>query len=313
MTPQFDYLIGHDVPTEQRNESTLGIDRLATGELVTRLIDANATIHRAVAAQSGQLSAAVEAALISWVAGGVIHYAGAGTSGRLAVLDAVELLPTYGVGEDRVRAHLAGGAAAMMHAVEGAEDDRAAGEELGSSLVPTDLMFGVTASGRTPFVAGALSGARSRGATTILLASNPAAELAALADIAILPDTGPEVITGSTRMNAATAQKIVLNTFSTALMVRCGKTFDNLMIDVRATNEKLRARTVRMIVQASGISPEEARTNLTEAGGHIAPALVMALAGVDLTAAKAALAAFPPDPHRAADPSGIRSALTALG
>lgn len=313
MTHTTDDLIANDVPTEQRNAATFGIDTLATPAIVGQLIDANSGIQAAVAAQAEHITAAVDAALLTWIAGGVIHYAGAGTSGRLAVLDAVELLPTYGVGDDRVRAHLAGGLDAMMRAVEGAEDDADAGYALGRSLAPNDLMFGVTASGRTPFVGGALRGAREVGAATVLLASNPNAELAPLAETAILPDTGPEVITGSTRMNAATAQKIILNTFSTALMVRCGKTYDNLMIDVAATNEKLRARTVRMIVQASSLTASEARACLEASSGEIAPALVMALGGVELPVARAALTRYPPDPSRTGDPSGIRSALASLG
>ncbi|MDY5273254.1 MAG: N-acetylmuramic acid 6-phosphate etherase [Arcanobacterium sp.] len=304
--------IAADSPTEHRNLSSIGIDAYSTEQIVDLLISSNQRVLDAVQAESTHVAEAVELGVRTWLNGGTIHYVGAGTSGRLGVLDSVELLPTYHVGSDRVQAHLAGGTTAMMHAVEGAEDDCAAGYDIGSSLTNADLLFGITASGRTPFVGGALRGAREVGAVTILLASNPHAQLAAEADLAILPDTGPELITGSTRMNAATAQKIILNTFSTAVMVRCGKTFDNLMVDMVATNEKLQARMIRIICQATGVSPESAWKILTQADGQLRLALIMAFTGSTAEKASAASEQFPPDAHRQGDPSGIRTAVAAL-
>ena len=230
--------------------------------------------------------------------GGRVHYVGAVTSGRLGVLDAVELLPTYNAGSDMFVAHLAGGDGAMMKAVEGAEDS----EEL-------------AASGRTPYVKGALAAARERGLATALVSANPNAPLAALADVPLLVNTGPEVVTGSTRMKAATAQKVLLNALSTSVMVRLGKTFENLMIDVRATNEKLVARTVRIVREATGVSEEEARAALEATGHNLRAALVLVLAGAPLEQAPEALetlAQFPPSAKRPGDASGIRSASDAL-
>lgn len=223
-------------PTEDRNPATMDIDTLDASGIVQRIVDEDRVVHCAVEDVAPRIAEAVERAVESWWRGGTVHYVGAGTSGRLAVLDAVELLPTYNVGDDRVIAHLAGGLAAMTEAAEGAEDDEQAGRRLGTTLGPEDLLLGLAASGRTPFVAGALRAARERGAATVLIAANPQAELAGEVDVPILLATGPEVVTGSTRMKAATGQKLVLNTFSTALMIRCGKTYENLMIDVRATN-----------------------------------------------------------------------------
>lgn len=301
-----------DLPTEHRNSSSYGIDSYPTSQIVDLLISSNQRVLEAVQAEREQVTRAADLGVETWMAGGAIHYAGAGTSGRLGLLDAVELLPTFHVGDDRVKAHLAGGITAMMQAVEGAEDDFAAGYEIGAALAPHDLLFGITASGRTPYVGGALAGAQSVGAKTILLASNPAAALAKNVDVAILPDTGPELLTGSTRMNAATAQKIILNTFSTTVMVRCGKTFDNLMIDMVATNDKLKARMVRIVCQATQLSSEEAWQILTEADGELRLALIMAFTGASKASAQRASAQFAPDANRAGDPSGIRTAVKSL-
>jgi N-acetylmuramic acid 6-phosphate etherase len=246
-------------------------------------------------------------------AGGTVHYVGAGTSGRLGVLDAVELAPTFDADESMVTAHLAGGAGAFLNAVEGAEDD----EEAGAALVRTacatgDVVIGLAASGRTPFVGGALRAAREAHLPTALISANPRAALAELAEVPILLDVGPEVVTGSTRMKAGTAQKLTLNALSTAIMVRLGTTFGNLMIQVRPTNAKLVARTVRMLVQATGETPERASAVLEAAGGSVRLALVALLAGADVDAARAALEQHPRDPERRGDPAGIRSAVAAL-
>lgn len=305
-------VIGLRSPTEERNPRTAAIDQLPARELVELVMAEDRAVLDAVAAVAGPVAELVEQAVAALAEGGRVHYVGSGTSGRLGVLDAVELLPTYDVGEEAFRAHLAGGEGAMMLAVEGAEDDVDAGRALGSQFTGQDLVVGLTASGRTPFVAGALEAARDLGAATALLSTNPGAPLAAHVDVAVLVDTGPEVVTGSTRMKAATAQKLVLNTFSTAVMVRLGKTFSNLMIEVRPTNLKLRARTVRMLVQATGREPGRCAEVLEEAGGRVRVALVALLAGTDVAAAADAVAGFPPDPARADDPAGVRSAVAAL-
>jgi len=296
-------------PTEERNPATLDLDTLPAAELTARILEADAAVITAVQSLSAPLAALVEDCVAAIAAGGTVHYVGAGTSGRLAVLDAAELPPTFNVGPDHFTAHLAGGPQAMVVAGEGAED--------GASLVreqcgPRDVVIGLAASGRTPYVGGALTAAREKGLVTALIAANPQAPLADLADHTLLADVGPEVVTGSTRMKAGTAQKLLLNALSTATMVRLGKTYSNLMIDMRASNEKLRARSVRMLVQASAATPEHAAEVLEEAEGSIRVALVALLAGAEVPAARDAAAARPPDPSRAGDPAGIRAAVALL-
>lgn len=298
--------------TEQRNPASFDIDTLSTADVVTTIVRVDQDVTTAVAAVAPEIARAVDLVVAAIARGGVVHYVGAGTSGRLGVLDAVELLPTYNVGDDVVRAHLAGGPGAMLQAVEGAEDDTSAGAAIAEAAGPHDVIIGIAASGRTPFVQGALAAARARGLPTVLVANNPRASAAAHADVAILPDTGPEVVTGSTRMKAATAQKLVLNTMSTAAMIRLGKTYSNLMVDMLATNEKLRARSVRMLTDGSGATAERAAAALQEAGGNVRVALVALLAGVEAAAADRALAEYPPDPGRPGDPSGMRAAVAAL-
>ena len=298
--------------TEQRNPRTMDLDQLAPGELVATILSEDAQVAGAVQAVQQQIGHAVELAVAALAAGGRIHYVGSGTSGRLGVLDAVELFPTYRVGDDMVVAHLAGGMDAMMRAAEGAEDDEQAGRELAGRMTPQDLVVGLAASGRTPYVRGALAAARELGCATALVSANTSAPLAELADVAILVDTGPEVVTGSTRMKAATAQKLVLNTFSTATMVRMGKTYSNLMTDVVATNAKLRRRMVTMLQQASGVDEAAAERALAEADGQIRPALVALLAGASVADASRVLAELSPDPSRREDPAGIRTATERL-
>ena len=298
--------------TEQRNPDTTDIDTLDSAGIVEAIIAADATVATAVQAVSAQIGAAVDLAVAAIAAGGRVHYVGAGTSGRLGVLDAVELFPTYRVGGDVVIAHLAGGEAAMMRAVEGAEDDAQAGAALVDEAGDDDLFVGIAASGRTPFVRGALEAAQARGLPTVLVSNNPAAPVAEFARVAILPDTGPEVVTGSTRMKAATAQKMVLNTLSTATMIRLGKTYQNLMINVVATNEKLERRMVQLVVQAAQVDEERAAGLLREAGGDLRVAVIAALAGAEVSVAAQAAGQFPPDPQRLGDPAGVRSAVAAL-
>ncbi|PFG20059.1 N-acetylmuramic acid 6-phosphate etherase [Serinibacter salmoneus] len=264
-------------PTEERNPRTMAIDLMSASEIVETIATEDHRVAVAVHAAAGRIAALVDAAVQAITGGGKVHYLGAGTSGRIGVLDAVELLPTYGVGTEWFRAHLAGGAAAMLEAVEGAEDDPALGAADLAGLQRQDLVVGLAASGRTPYVRGALEFARRIGATTALVTANPEAELLALADIGVVLDTGPEVITGSTRMKAASAQKMALNMFSTAAMVRLGKTYSNLMVDVRPTNEKLRARALRLLAQACGASPRECAPALQEAQGDLPLALLRTL------------------------------------
>ncbi len=293
--------------TEQRNRDTSALDQVSTHELVDLIVAQDAAVLGAVQAVAPAMAEAVHLMVAAIEAGGVVHYLGAGTSGRLGVLDAVELFPTYDAGPDVVRAHLAGGEQAMMTAVEGAEDDAAAGAAVVAAAGNHDLIVGIAASGRTPYVMGALQAARARGLRTVLVSVNPAAPAAAYADVAVLPDTGPEVVTGSTRMKAGTATKLVLNTMSTAAMVRLGRTYENLMVDMRITNAKLAARAVRMLADAAGVSVETAE-RAREAAGDTRTALVALLADADADAARAALARHPRDSSRTGDPSGIRAA-----
>jgi N-acetylmuramic acid 6-phosphate etherase len=234
-----------------------------------------------------------------------VHYVGAGTSGRLATLDAAELMPTFNTPADWFVAHHAGGATALRVAVENAEDDWDAGAaEIRDSARPTDLVFGLTASGRTPFVLGALAAGSELGARTVLLSANPGAAPAAPLDVLIAVNTGPEVIAGSTRMKAGTAQKLVLNAFSTAVMIKLGRTYSNLMVSMRATNAKLRGRTLRILREATGLDEAECTAALLEADGDLKVALVRLLAGIDSVQAAEALTAT--DGH-------VRNALVALG
>ncbi|MCI1747153.1 MAG: N-acetylmuramic acid 6-phosphate etherase [Acidipropionibacterium sp.] len=295
--------------TESRNRRTLDIDQLDSAGVVSEILAEDARVAAAVQACTPQIAQVVDLVVSALSAGGRVHYLGAGTSGRLGVLDAVELLPTYGIGSDQVIGHIAGGERAFMHAVEGAEDSPELGAAELDGAGEHDLVIGIAASGRTPYVGGALAEARRRGLPTALISTNPEAPLAALADVAILPDTGPEAVTGSTRMKSGTAQKMTLNAISTAAMIRLGKTWSNLMIDVVATNEKLRERMVKIVEQATGESAEAARNTLTEADGRVRVAIVALSAGVGVPVAAEALERTPPSAERKGDPSGVRTAI----
>jgi N-acetylmuramic acid 6-phosphate etherase len=301
-------LVGMRAPTEDRNPRTQDLDRRDTAGIVDAVLTEDAGVAAAVRAAAGDLARLVDAGVRALAAGGRVHYVGAGTSGRLGALDAAELLPTYGVGSEGFVAHLAGGERAMLRAVEGAEDDDAEGAAAVEGVGPDDLVVGVAASGRTPYVRGALAAARAAGAVTALVATNPHAELASAVDVAVLVDSGPEVVTGSTRMKAGTATKMVINAFSTAVMVRLGKTYGNLMVDMLPTNDKLRARCVRMLVQATGVAEDRAAAAL-EAAGDVRTAIVMLVADCDADRARAALAAHPASPDRVGDPGGVRTAI----
>ena len=269
------------------------LDRYATPALLDAFIDDQAAAVAAVKAAAPQLAAAVDAALPRIRAGGRLLYAGAGTSGRLGVLDSVELYPTFSWPRERAVAVIAGGAGAMFVAVEGAEDDRAQGAADLAALNPgpNDVALLLAASGGTPYVLGALRAARAAGALTIGMSNNAHAAVSEEAEIGITLDTGAEVISGSTRLKAGTAQKIALNTFSSALMVKLHKVYGNLMVDLKATNAKLVKRALALTVRASGASEADAQAALSACDNHVKTALVMLKRGVDAAQARALLEA----------------------
>ena len=290
-------------PTEERHPGTTSIDTEATLDILVLLNDDDAKVAPAVAEVLPELATLVDRAVAAIRAGGRVHYFGAGTSGRLAVLDAAELLPTFNAPDGLFVAHHAGGLNALLRAVENVEDDEGAGRSEADSVQRGDIAIGLTASGRTPFVGGALERARERGAVTALVTSNPDADLTAHADHVLVARTGPEVLTGSTRLKAGTAQKLILNSFSTAVMIRLGRTWSNLMVDVVATNAKLRGRVVRILQEATGEGEAEARAALEQAGGELKPALLSMLAHVEASVARSAI-----EQHH----GSVARALTAL-
>ncbi|MGH3319521.1 MAG: N-acetylmuramic acid 6-phosphate etherase [Streptosporangiaceae bacterium] len=277
-------------PTERRNPRTLDIDMLPTIE-VLRLINAeDAVVPTAVADALPDLAKAVDVAVAALAAGHRVHYFGAGTSGRLGTMDAAELPPTYAIEPGRVVAHHAGGPEALDRALEDVEDDEDEGARAAAGVASGDVVVGLTASGRTPYVAGALRAARAAGAGTALVSANPHAPLASLADVHVGVDTGPEAVAGSTRMKAGTAQKIVLGAFSTAVMVRLGRTYSNLMVSVLGRNSKLRGRAVTILEEATGESAARCEAALTAAQGDTRVALVSLLTGAPTADAAAAVA-----------------------
>ncbi|HEX4724993.1 MAG TPA: N-acetylmuramic acid 6-phosphate etherase [Pseudonocardiaceae bacterium] len=280
-----------DSPTELRNPDTADIDLLSTVEILREINTEDATVPDAVAAVLPDLAKLVDFSVDALRAGHRVHYVGAGTSGRLAVLDAAELVPTFNIPADWFVAHHAGGVGALITAVENAEDDALAGAlEMQQHAAQGDVVIGLTASGRTPYVVGAVLAARRAGARTGLVSANPGAPANAEVDVAIAVNTGPEVIAGSTRMKAGTAQKLVLTAFSTAVMVRFGRTYSNLMVSMRATNAKLRGRTLRILQEATGAGPQDCAEALAAADGDLKVALVQLLSGVDTPMAAVALA-----------------------
>jgi N-acetylmuramic acid 6-phosphate etherase len=291
-------------PTEERNPRTLEIDVLPTLGVLQLLNDEDEAVPGAVRAVLETLALVVDESAVRMRRGGRVHYFGAGSSGRIAVLDAAELIPTYGLEPGLVCAHMAGGDPALVRAVEGAEDDTARGEADAAIVGADDVVIGLSASGRTPYVAGALTGAAARGAFTVVITCDPRSPLLPLAAAPLVAETGPEAIAGSTRMKATTAMKLILNSFSTALMVRLGKTYSNLMIEVSASNVKLRGRKVRILAEASGASAGECEAALAAAGGELRLALVTLLGGVDTESARAALAR---------GDGSVRGALAGLG
>ena len=276
-------------PTEDRNPASVHIDTLPTLEVLGLLNAEDATVPTAVAAVLPDLARLVDDAVARIRAGGTVHYFGAGTSGRLAVLDAAELRPTFNAPEGLFTAHHAGGPEALLAAVENVEDDVEAGRREAQILGADDVAIGLTASGRTPYVRGALDVARDRGALTALVTAHAESEIGALVDHVIAPATGPEVVTGSTRLKAGTAQKLVLNGFSTSVMIALGRTWSNLMVDVVATNAKLRGRVVRILREATGVDEESAQEALAEAGGELKTALLHLLTDIPAPEARALL------------------------
>jgi N-acetylmuramic acid 6-phosphate etherase len=268
-------------PTEQRNPRTRGLDKKSTLKILRAIHGEDSTVARAVARAIPAIARAVDAITLSLKHGGRLIYVGAGTSGRLAALDAAEIPPTFGTPPRMVQAVIAGGRRALTHAVEGAEDNRAQGARdlVAHGLNRNDVVVGITASGSTPYVLGALEFARRRGAITVGVAGNPRTPITRLAAISIVANTGPEAITGSTRMKAGTAQKLVLNMLSTAAMVRMGRVYDNWMIGVALTNRKLQARGLRILAEASGATVAESTRALRQAGHNMGIALIMLKSG----------------------------------
>lgn len=270
--------------TERRNPRTVDID-LATADAIVDLINReDRLVADAVASQRPEIARAIDAVERAFRSGGRLLYVGAGTSGRLGVLDASECPPTFGTPPEMVVGCIAGGDRALRTAVEGAEDNPAGGAEdvVKNKVGQSDVVIGIAASGTTPYVLGALQEAKRRGAKTALVAcSMPPQAMRDAADILILPIVGPEVLTGSTRMKAGTAQKLVLNTITTGAMIRIGKSYGNLMVDLRATNAKLTDRAERMMMEVAGVSRELARHYLARAGGVVKRAIVMHALGVD--------------------------------
>ncbi|HTZ45902.1 MAG TPA: N-acetylmuramic acid 6-phosphate etherase [Jatrophihabitans sp.] len=292
--------------TELRNERTRGMDHMSVAELLQVMNDEDRGVADAVRAALPQIAEAVSQIARALRRGGRLVYLGAGTSGRIGLLDAVECPPTFGTPPDQVVALLAGGAGAFGIAAEGAEDDPADAERAvdGLAISPSDVVVGLAASGRTPYVIAGLDRAAERGAVTVSVACNRAALTSAHADIAIEVDTGPEVLTGSTRLKAGTAQKLVCNMLSTAAMVQLGKTFENLMIDMRPTNEKLFDRARRIVAEAAGVDVEVAGAALERAGNRCKVATVMVLLGVEAAEAERRLAEAAGSVAAAVDPSG---------
>jgi N-acetylmuramic acid 6-phosphate etherase len=274
-----------DSPTEGRNPATAEIDRLPTADVLRLVLDEDATVPAAVAAALPELTAAVDVLVRVLRGGGSVHLAGAGTSGRQAALDADEIVPTYGLEPGRWTAHVA-----AYDGVVDAEDDTVAGAAVGALAGPGDVLVGVTASGRTPYAVAALRTARANGAATVLISGRPGAPAASEVDVHVAVRTGPEAITGSTRMKAGTAQKLVLNALSTATMVRCGRTWSNLMIGAVATNSKLRGRIAAALVAATGAQPEACAAAVESAGGDGRVALLTLLSGESVLVARRALA-----------------------
>ncbi|MDX2321785.1 MAG: N-acetylmuramic acid 6-phosphate etherase [Moritella sp.] len=278
--------------SEQRNVASANLDQLSTLELVKLFNSEDEKVAQAIKLELPLIAAAIDMIAHAFQQNGRLIYIGAGTSGRLGVLDASECPPTFGVGHQQVQGIIAGGEAAMFKAQEGAEDDlNAAKIDLQQiQLTPQDIVVGIAASGRTPYVIGGLTFANNLGCDTIAISCNDNSPIATLAKIAITPVVGAEVLTGSSRMKAGTAQKLVLNMLSTGAMVRTGKVYQNLMVDVKTSNEKLITRSENIIMDVTGVERERAKELLIAANQHVKSAILMELNGVDYATATQQLA-----------------------
>ena len=281
------------ISTERRNPASAHIDELPTLDMVKIVNDEDKKVALAVEKILPEIAKAVDIITDRLSKGGRLFYLGAGTSGRLGILDASECPPTYGVEPELVQGVIAGGVPAIFKAQEGAEDDTelAAKDLAERGFSAADVLVGIAASGRTPYVIGGLKYAQKLGAATIALACSANAVIAGFADIALLPVTGAEVVTGSTRMKAGTAQKLVLNMLSTVTMIKLGKVYGNLMVDVKTSNQKLEERAKNIVMEATGCSREESIAALTEAKGNAKLAIFLHLTGADYVEGQAALAA----------------------
>jgi N-acetylmuramic acid 6-phosphate etherase len=268
--------------SESRNPATMNLDEMTTLEMVATFNQEDSKVPEAIHAVLPEVAQAVDMAAASFKAGGRLIYLGAGTSGRLGVLDASECPPTFGVPHGLVVGLIAGGPGALLKAVEGAEDS----QELGVTdlknlqITPADTVVGLAASGRTPYVIGALRYARELGCATVAISCNPDSPIAHEAQVAISPVVGPEALTGSTRLKSGTAQKLVLNMISTGAMVKIGKVYQNLMVDVKATNVKLVDRACRIVVEATGAARSDAEAALSQTDFEVKPAILMILANI---------------------------------
>jgi N-acetylmuramic acid 6-phosphate etherase len=277
-------------PTEAIHARSAGFDRLTTRELVELIVSEQRHAIDAVLARSERLARVAERIADRLAGGGTLHYVGAGTSGRLGMMDASEMPPTFGTPAEMVRAHIAGGVEALVRAVEGAEDDAEAGYALAdASIASSGAAVGISASGSAAFVVAAIERARAKGAYTVAVTSFADSPLARVAEAALVFDTGAEVLAGSTRLKAGTAQKVALNALSTAVMVRLGKVYDNLMVDVVATNRKLRARAIGLVEMLARVDTARARELLEAGGGSVKVAVVMERRRVDAPTARALL------------------------
>ncbi|KFK96729.1 MULTISPECIES: N-acetylmuramic acid 6-phosphate etherase [unclassified Serratia (in: enterobacteria)] len=274
--------------SETRNPASMMLDEMSSLEMMICFNNEDRKVPEAIAKVLPEIAQAVDFAAAALQAGGRLIYLGAGTSGRLGILDASECPPTFGVPHDLVIGLIAGGPGAMFKAVEGAEDDVSLGEAdlKALNLTARDVVIGLAASGRTPYVIGALQFARQLGCPTVAISCNPDSPIAREAQVAISPVVGPEALTGSTRMKSGTAQKLVLNMISTGAMVKLGKVYQNLMVDVKATNEKLVDRACRIVMEATGAVRSQAEEALAQTGFEVKPAILMILADVTATEAQ---------------------------
>ncbi|WP_049373553.1 N-acetylmuramic acid 6-phosphate etherase [Haemophilus parainfluenzae] len=277
--------------TEQRNPNSMHVDSLSALEIVQLMNDEDKQVPVAIEKCLSQIAQAVECIVAAFQQGGRLVYIGAGTSGRLGVLDASECPPTFGVSPEMVKGIIAGGERALRHPIEGAEDSKtqAVVDLQTIQFSSQDVLVGIAASGRTPYVIGALEYAKSLGSVTVSIASNPNSAMANIVDIAIDTVVGPEVLTGSSRLKSGTAQKLVLNMLTTASMILMGKCYQNLMVDVQASNEKLKARAIRIVMQATDCDKALAEETLKQADQNAKLAIMMILSGLDRAQAEALL------------------------